>query len=610
MPTRVFPAGLFLSATLFAQATLAIEPARLVPLPAQVTWKSGEFHLGPVIAADQACKATALQLAEMLHPATGIDFQIVDLEETSGTKSSITMKEDHSLDAYSKEAYRLSVTADGATITGASPAGVFYGAQTLRQLLPPQVFARSRQSNVEWSAPCVEIVDRPRFNWRGFMLDDSRHFLGAEYVKRLIDLMAMHKLNLLHWHLSDDDGFRIEIKSYPKLTEIGAWRGTQCKLPNTRPGERHARYGGFYTQQQIREIVAYAAARHIDIMPEIDVPGHSGAAAVAYPEILCQGTKSGNVWCAGREENYRMLDAMVGELAELFPFAYIHVGGDEVDHKAWANCPRCKALMQQQKLPSLASIQGYFIHRYEEIVRKHGRKMIGWNEILNPKLSKDSAIVAWQSVEPGYRAAAGGWNVVFAAGPHCYFDMKEAARDTWGHNWAGIIPVSKVYAFDPLSRPGLTDEQKTRVLGVQACLWTEFITSDERGDYKIWPRLCALAEMGWTPQPRRNFQEFMDRLGPVHLQRLGLLGVAYRVPDPEFIAGEPDTVRIQPPFTAAEIHYTTDGSLPNASSPRFNGEPIRIQNSQPVAAQVFLPGERTSHVVMEPIKKPKRDSKK
>jgi hexosaminidase len=595
-------ASLLLPAPIVVQATLAAEPAALIPAPAEVAWKPGEFQLGAVIAADRACKPTAEQLAAMLHPATGIDFQIVSLEEIGGVKPSITLKQEPSPRA-TKESYRLSVTPGGVTITGDTPAGVFYGAQTLRQLLPVQVFARTKQSGVEWKMPCVEIADQPRFAWRGFMLDDSRHFLGADYVKRLIDLMAMHKLNLLHWHLSDDDGFRIEIKSYPKLTEIGGWRGTQCPLPNTRPGERHARYGGFYTQEQIRDIVAYAAARHIDIMPEIDVPGHSGAAAVAYPEILCEGSKSGNVWCAGREENYKMLDAMVGELAQLFPFAYIHVGGDEVDHKAWANCPRCKALVKTQEFSKLAQIQGYFIHRYEEIVRKHGRKMIGWNEILNDKLSKDSAIVAWTGVEPGYRAAAGGWDVVFAAGPHCYFDMKEAARDTWGHSWAGIIPLSKVYAFDPLSRPGLTAEQKPRVLGVQACLWTEYITSNDRADYKIWPRLCALAELGWTPQPRRNFQQFMDRLGPTHLERLGLLGVAYRVPDPEFLAEKSGAVRIQPPFAEAEIHYTTDGSPPTAKSPRFSGEKIDASDSHLVSAQVFLPGERTSHVVTPPKKK-------
>ena len=320
---------------------------------------------------------------------------------------------------------------------------MFYGlCKRWRQLLPVEIFAKTEQKDVHWDVPYVEIVDQPRFAWRGFMLDGlCGIFRALEFVKRLIDLMAMHKLNLLHWHLSDDDGFRIKIKSYPKLTEVGGWRGTECKLPNTQRGEKFARYGGFYTQEQIRDIVAYAAARHINILPEIDMPGHSGAAATAYPEILCEGKHTGHVWCSGREENYQMLDAIVGELAELFPFEYIHIGGDEVNHQAWAGCPRCKALMNREKFTSLSQLQGYFIRRYEKILSKHGRKMIGWEEIANDGLSRDSAIVAWHSGEPGYKALAAGRDVVFAPGPFCYFDMKESARDTWGHTWAGHRPL-------------------------------------------------------------------------------------------------------------------------------------------------------------------------
>ncbi len=281
--------------------------------------------------------------------------------------------------------------------------------------------------------------------------------------------------------------------------------------------------------------------------------------------------------------------------AQLFPFEYIHIGGDEVNHRAWAGCPRCKALMEREHISSLAHIQGYFTHRYEEILRKHGRKMIGWNEILNDKLSKNSAIMAWQNDVPGYKAAAGGWNVVFAPGQHCYLDMKESPFDTWGMTWAGIVPLSQVCGYDPLARPGLTDEQKTRVLGVEACLWTEFITSNERADYKTWPRLCALAEMGWTPQPRRDYADFMNRLGPAHLERLGLLGVAYRVPDPD-LETKGGGVVIKPPFAGAEIHYTTDGSEPTPKSPRWTGEPIHAEASQPVAACTFMPGGRRSLV--------------
>jgi hexosaminidase len=610
MPVRnLLPALLFvLSAIAAAIPTVAIPTAAfaakpaLVPLPAEVLWNNGECTLGSVIATDDACKAEGEMLAAMLQPATGVTFKVVAADKSGSAPGTVILTVDKSL-AASKEAYRLLVTPEAVQITGASPAGVFYGIQTLRQMLPEQIFASAEQKNVQWKIPCATISDQPRFAWRGFMLDDSRHFLGAEYAKRLIDLMAMHKLNLLHWHLSDDDGFRIEIKSYPKLTEVGGWRGTECKLPNTRPGETHRRYGGFYTQEQIRDIVAYAAARHIDIMPEIDIPGHSGAVAVSYPEILCQGKTKGNVWCVGREENYTMLDRMVAELAYLFPFEYVHIGGDEVNSRAWSGCPRCKALMAREKIASLGQIQGYFTHRYEEILRKHGRKMIGWNEILNDKLSKDSAIMAWESDKPGYKAAAGGWDVVFCPGQHCYLDMKESRLDTWGQMWAGIVPLSAVCNFDPLARPGLTDEQKARVLGVQACLWTEFITSNERGDYKTWPRLCAIAEMGWTPQSRRKFADFMDRLGPEHLDRLGLLGVSYRVPDPELQSAGRGLVKVDLPFTGADIHYTTDGSEPTEASPHWTGEPIHAKAGHAVAARTFLPGGRSSHTVTYPAVK-------
>ena len=615
---------------LLATTSLAAAPPALVPLPAEVEWKSGQCKLGSWIATDGACKAEANELAAMLRPATGIDFKVHSMgSELENFGPKIRLKVDQSLASTSKEAYRLSVQREEISISAHRRPACFYGMQTLRQLLPVQVFASAKQSGVEWKVPCCEIVDQPRFAWRGFMLDDSRHFLGAEYVKRLIDLMAMHKLNLLHWHLSDDDGFRVEIKSYPKLTEVGGWRGTECKLPNTRPGERHARYGGFYTQEQIRDIVAYASARHIDIMPEIDIPGHSGAAAVAYPgEILCEGkTKGTTSGAPDAKRTTRCWTRWVDELAKLSPSSTsLHRrrrSGPPL--QPGARLPAlhpARPLMEREKIASLGQIQAYFTRRYDEILHKHGRKMIGWNEILNDKLPKDSAIMAWQNDVPGYKAASGGWNAVFAPGQHCYLDMKESRDDTWGMTWAGIVPLSAVYNYDPLARPGLTDEQIARVLGVHACLWTEFITSNERGDYKTWPRLCALAEVGWTPQPRRNFAEFMDRLGPAHLERLGLLGVAYRVPDPEVklaAEGGPTVVgatgpvgkakvkggvfEIRPPFAGAEIHYTTDGSEPLQTSPRWTGDLILVEGLRPLAARTFLPGGRTSHAVTVPAVK-------
>jgi hexosaminidase len=589
----------FVGIALAAPAAPGVESHGLVPLPAAVAWQQGTCPLGHVIRTDAALRNEALQLVAMLQPATGIEFKLASLDDSAAAEAAITLRQDPALAAKSPEAYRLSVTPAGVTIVGASPAGVYYGVQTLRQLLPLQVFAKSRQTGVTWTIPCVEITDQPRFAWRSFMLDCARHFLDADYVKRHLDLMAMHKLNTFHWHLADDEGFRIEIKSYPKLTAVGSH--VRQGDDQHAPGETIAPHAGFFSQQQIREIVAYAAARHINIVPEIDIPGHSGAAAAAYPEILCHDKHgralSGNVWCASREENYRMLEAIVGELVELFPCRYVHVGGDEVNQSIWPQCPHCRALMAKEKIASAGQLQAHFIRRYEEILRKHGRKMIGWNEILADGLSKDSAIMSWQDENPGYVAIGRGVDVVFAPGPYCYVDMKESPQDPWGMMWAGAVSLAKMYSFNPLARASVTPAQQKHILGVEACMWAEFLGSQQRADYKIWPRLCALAEVGWTPQPRRNFPQFMDRLGPDDLARLSLLGVKYRVPEAALRTTEDGAVEVTPPFAGAVVRYTLDGAQPTADSPRWLSGPIKLRAGERVAAAVFAADSRMSRVV-------------
>ncbi|OYV03933.1 MAG: hypothetical protein CFE26_19565 [Verrucomicrobiales bacterium VVV1] len=359
-----------------------------VPLPASFQQAQGTFTLK---AEDQiqtnspAAAREAEKLAAGLRLSTGFPLKVVS------TDARVRIGMDESLTAsVGKEGYQLNVTTGQVQLTAADSGGLFHGIQTLRQLFPPAAFSRTKVDGVEWSAACTRIKDQPRFGWRGFMLDESRHFFGPDYVKHLLDAMAARKLNVFHWHLTDDDGWRIEIKSWPKLTEIGAWRGTECKLPNTREGETHNRYGGFYTQEQIREIVAYAAERHIDILPEIDLPGHCLAVTTAYPETLptvgddtvsVQGVKS-NVISPAREENYRMVDDIMREVASLFPFQYIHIGGDEVNHEAWSKDPAVKELMTREKLANLSAVQNHFTRRLETIIGSHQRRMIGWNEIL------------------------------------------------------------------------------------------------------------------------------------------------------------------------------------------------------------------------------------
>ncbi len=587
-----------------------------MPKPTHVEWQTGVSTLDAdtkIVYAGNEAKTEAETLAALLRPATGLPLAVSEAELAGKPGVTISLALDAGLEAsLGKEGYKLSIDPHETRITAAAPAGLFYGGQTLRQLLPAAVFAKTKQSDVPWSAPCCRIEDKPRFAWRGYMLDYSRHFFDVAYTKHLLDGMALHKLNVLHMHLSDDDGWRIEIRKYPMLTEIGAWRGTQCLVPNTRPGETFARYGGYLTQDQIREIVAYAARLHVNIMPELDMPGHSLALCTSYPEV-CPLSKSGaqrppghggDVISPAKESNYAMIDDILGELAAIFPFDYIHIGGDEVNHNAWKDCPEIKAFLKREKIANLHDAQVYSTKRLEGILARHHKQMIGWNEILNDKLQRSTAIMSWTGVGPGYQAVRMGFPVVLAPGPHCYFDMgyPQSHDEPPAHSWAGKIDVARCYAFDPTAEKGLTDEQSQKILGVHACLWAEFVTpwkaangwldlktGGETADYKTYPRLCALAEMGWTPQALRNYPDFADRLGP-HLSRLKFAGIIFRVPMPNVVVGK-RTIAIAPPLAGAEVRYTLDGSDPlnSTTAVHWEGKPVEGKASA-FRARTFLDG--------------------
>lgn len=577
----------------------------LVPRPVQWQADDGQFQLESdtvlVVSSDQLV-AEAEFLAEVLAGPTGFDLP-VHWKVVSGRPRIELVLSTTAPDGveFGPEGYHLQVEPDVVRITGAEAAGVFYGGQTLRQLFPVEAYAPSRQAGVDWSIPCGSVVDRPRFAWRGMMLDVSRHFFSTEYVKRYIDQLALHKINLFHWHLTDDDGWRLEIKAYPKLTEQGAWRGDDEVLPPSR-GSGSERYGGFYTQDEIREIVAYAARRHISILPEIDMPGHSRAITATYPETLptvftdsksVQGVVA-NAISPAREENYVMLEKVFAEVADLFPFEYIHIGGDEVNHKLWKDCPQIKALMEREGLKNLSQVQQYFTHRLEGIFARQGRKIIGWNEILHGgRLSQETAVMSWISAKPGIAAARDGHPVVMTPGPYTYFDMKYPGAGEKGHWWAGIVSSEKVYSFDPLGLEGLDDAAQSRVLGVQACLWTEFVDSPQRADYQTYPRLCALAEVAWTPQADRSWDDFRPRLG-AQLTRLDHYGTAFRVPPPSALVDE-GLVTVRPPFPEAAVHYTTDGSEPGESSRRYDA-PFALEDPDQLKMQTIL-GARTSKVI-------------
>lgn len=541
----------------------------LIPLPQHLSVHEGSFILNPstklFVEAADADKAYFHQRMEKL-----LGNRLVEVNKAP-TKNGITLRLNPALNLGS-EAYRLRVDQHGILLESSDADGLFWGIQTLFQLLPNAIYSGERV--VESLIPFVEIEDAPRFAWRGAMLDVSRQFFSIEFILQYLDWLAMHKMNKFHWHLTDDNGWRVEIKKYPHLTEKGAWRGPNEVIPPAY-GSGNKRYGGFYTQADIREVVAYAKERHIEVIPEIDLPGHSRASVGAYPEIACAvedttlsvNGEMRNLLCVAREENYHMLEDIVAELAALFPSSYLHAGGDEVNPSPWTKCPHCRTMMEQQGWSDPHQLQNYFTRRVEAIIRKAGKRMIGWNEIMKGgELDPSTVVFAWQSTQHGFEAARRGWDCVMMPGQYTYIDMQYTPYER-GHNWAAIIELDRAYSFDPLPADSLTPEQQKRILGLQACLWSESLDKPARQvEYQTFPRLCAIAEIGWSAQEQRNYPDFYQRLYTSHLARLKAANALFRV-NPPTLTVDSGTIQVASPYDKAVVRYTTDGSEPTLDSP-------------------------------------------
>jgi hexosaminidase len=596
-----------------AMSVVAIEPG-LVPKPAKVEVAPGSFSLSAATgiafqSGTADAKPTAEYLRDLLRNGLGLELPIQQAQSGSQTGILLTTSEpDQSL---GREGYHLEVTPRLVTIRASEVAGLFYGVQSFRQLLPPASFGSgSQRSAGPVTIPCVRIVDYPRFAWRGMHLDVSRHFFDVAFVKRYIDNLALHKMNVFHWHLTDDDGWRVEIKQYPKLTEIGAWRGPNEALPPSYESGNQ-RYGGYYTQDQVREIVRYAAERHVLVVPEADVPAHCRAATVSYPELLCGGDpykfKSmqdvpANVLCPSQEKTYEFLAAVFGELADLFPGPYLHAGGDERPVGPWEQCPRCSKRMKEEHLADGKILQDRFLKRLQGIIKAKGKRMIGWDELEHESvLDKDYIVMAWNSVEAGIKAAEKGYSVVMTPAPFTYFDLsynEDPAEP--GLRWAGVISVQKAYSYDPKPAtllPGVAE----RIIGVHSALWSETLVTPDRPDYMAFPRLCALAEIAWTPQDQRAWPEFWNRLCADHLARLDAAGIAYRIPPPAFEKVGSKTV-ISVPYPGAQVRYTVDGSEPKLDSPLYT-KALEFPKDVVLKAKTFRPNGRASRtVVAQPAK--------
>ena len=454
-------------------------------------------------------------------------------EGTAGRKGDIHLILDESMT--DSEGYELNVNPKQVAIRAKYPVGLFYGVQTLRQLLPSDIESESRIKNQVWSIPSVTIYDAPRFPYRGMHLDVGRHFFPVDFIKKYIDLIALHKMNTFHWHLTEDQGWRLEIKKYPKLTEVSAWRketmvGHYQDKPRKYDGQR---YGGFYTQKEVREIVAYARDRFVTIIPEIEMPGHSQAVLAAYPELACSegpfevatswGVKE-DVFCP-KEATFTFLENVLSEVMDLFPSAYIHIGGDECPKKRWEESAFVQHLIKKEGLKDENELQSYFIRRMEEFLESKGRKLIGWDEILEGGLSPNATVMSWRGEEGGIEAARQGHDAIMTPVQNCYFDYYQADKKDEPLAIGGFLPLGEVYHYEPIP-DGLSAEETNHILGAQGNLWTEYIKTPDYAEYMALPRMTALSEVVWTAKDQKSWKDFTKRL-EYFVKRLDKMGVNY-----------------------------------------------------------------------------------
>ncbi len=606
--------AVFISSIIFSQTKSSIA---LIPQPVKLEEKQGHFilpeHITIQTVETTELKQTLVDLQKRLSVPTGYKVSVSSNAPSATIKLILNKKADTTL---GDEGYTLSVTSANITVKANKAAGIFYGVQTLMQLFPAEIEDSVLVQHIEWKAPCVEITDYPRFVWRGLMLDVARHFFTKQEVMTYIDQMSKYKFNLLHMHLADDEGWRVEIKSLPKLTQVGAWSvyrvGRFGSFPPPAPNEPHT-YGGFYTQDDIKEIVQYAKDRFINILPEIDVPGHSLAAITAYPELSCSngvkniGVASGEEikdWdthtalyddnlCPANENVYAFLDKVMTEIAQLFPFEYIHVGGDETFKTFWKNSDAVTALMQKENLKTYEEVQSYFEKRLETIVESKGKKFMGWDEILEGGIGPNAAVMSWRgshdgvvssnadaNANGGVVAAKMGHNVVMSPTEYVYLDYMQSDRTMEPLIYASLR-LNKVYSFDPMPA-SLTPDQQKFVLGVQGNLWTEQVYNLRQAEYMTWPRAFAVAEDAWSQPANKNWDDFVKRV-ETQFQRFDVQEVKYApsMYDPDFIPSfaKDSTLQIElkTEVNGLDIHYSFDNTYPDKFYPTYTA-PLTVPN--------------------------------
>ena len=584
------------------------EPLSIIPLPVEAKRLNGIFLLGnntriAVGPASTALAPVAEHFAGFCRQSAGLELAV---EMQAIDNNTINFVLDGRIEG--EEAYHLDISPAKITISASAPAGAFYAVQTLRQLLPPAFETAGRSGEkLSWTIPAVRIQDAPRFPYRGMHLDVARHFFPVEFIKRYIDLLAMHKFNRFHWHLTEDQGWRIEIKKYPKLQEVAAWRketlvGHYSDQPHQFDGKR---YGGYYTQDEVREVVRYAAERHITVIPEIELPGHSLAALAAYPELACTpgpfeaATKWGifeEVYCP-KEETFEFLENVLTEVMALFPSEYIHIGGDECPKTRWEACAHCQAMIKREGLKDEHELQSYFIRRIERFLNSKGRQIIGWDEILEGGLAPNATVMSWRGISGGIAAAKQGHNVIMTPTSHCYLDYYQDIGPAEPLAIGGFLPLEKVYSYEPVPEE-LTEAEARFILGAQGNVWTEYMPTEGKVEYMAFPRAIAIAELTWTPKEKKNFDGFAARLAR-HFARLDAHNVNY---SRAFFGIKAETkpqgagkvaVSLSTMHPTGQIRYSTVEGLMGNQSPLYT-EPVILDQPMILHAAVFEKGKEVS----------------
>lgn len=589
----------------------AQESLPLIPKPKSIQYKTDSFKLNSntIIQADSS-SFEAKYIQQFIKQQLGLNLEI---KPSSNAKSKIVfsyifIEEKKTF----KEWYNLSISKNEVEIKATESNGIFYGIQTLLQIIPFEI-------KNEIKIPCLNIVDEPKFQWRGMHLDVCRHFFPVDFIKKYVDYLAMYKMNTFHWHLTDDQGWRIEIKKYPKLQEISAWRdGSMVGHYNEHKFDT-IRYGGYYTQDEIKEVVAYAKQRHITIVPEIEMPGHAQAALAAYPEFSCTGKPIQvakewgvleDVFCP-KEETFTFLKDVLTEVMELFPSKIIHIGGDECPKVRWKNCNHCQNLIKSKGLKDEHELQSYFIQRIEKFLNAKGRTIIGWDEILEGGLAPNAAVMSWRGTQGGIEAAKAKHYVVMSPGSHCYFDHYQGEPKNEPIAIGGFIPIEKVYSFNPIPKE-LTVEESKYILGAQANLWSEYISTPEHVEYMIMPRMAALSEVVWGTSNSDEYNEFRSRLlqhfTVYNHKNINYSKAIYEVTT-DVKPSENGVQFILKGINSDGIRYTVDRTEPKNSSISYT-KPISITKNTKIKAAYFENGSKKSNTIEQDFTISKATGKK